>query len=79
VGAGVAFGRAISEAHYKACMFAGVKIFGTNLETAPGQLEFQIGACEGIDIGDHLHMARYILCRVAEDFGVHVSFAPKII
>ena len=79
IGAGVAFGRAVSEAHYKACMYAGVKIFGVNMETAPGQLEFQIGPCEGIAIGDHLHMARYILVRISEDFGVHASFAPKLV
>merc|ERR1712168_763092 len=33
--------------------------------------------CEGIDMGDHLWMARFILERVAEDFNVIVSFDPK--
>ena len=28
-------------------------------------------------MGDHLWMARYFLERVAEDFGVMVSFDPK--
>lgn len=41
------------------------------------QWEFQVGPCEGISAADELWMARYILHRVAEDFGVIVSFDPK--
>ena len=41
------------------------------------QWEFQVGPCEGITMGDHLWMARFILHRVAEDFGIVVSFDPK--
>ena len=41
------------------------------------QWEFQVGICEGIKMGDDLWMARYLLHRVAEDFGVIVSFDPK--
>lgn len=41
------------------------------------QWEFQIGPCEGIDMGDHLWVARFILNRVCEDFGVVASFDPK--
>jgi glutamine synthetase len=44
----------------------------------PGQLEFQVGPCEGIDIGDHLWVGRYLLGRVAEDFKVSVSYDPKL-
>ena len=78
IGANVCFGRAIADAHYKACLFAGVKISGTNVEVMPGQLEYQVGPCEGISIGDHLWISRYLLQRVAEDFQVVVSFAPKL-
>ncbi|KAJ3098589.1 glutamate--ammonia ligase [Phlyctochytrium bullatum] len=77
VGSDKTFGRDIVDAHYKACLYAGVKIAGTNAEVMPGQWEFQVGPCEGLDAGDHLWMARFILERVAEDFGVAVSFAPK--
>ncbi|KAI9322052.1 glutamine synthetase [Zopfochytrium polystomum] len=77
VGAGRAIGRDVVEAHYKACLYAGVKIAGTNAEVMPAQWEFQIGPAEGIEAGDHLWVARYILERVAEDFGVVVSFSPK--
>lgn len=77
VGANKVYGRDIVEAHYRACMYAGVKIAGTNAEVMPAQWEFQVGPCEGIDMGDHLWMARFILHRVAEDFGVIVTFDPK--
>jgi glutamine synthetase len=59
-------------------LYAGVKISGVNLETMPGQLEFQVGPCRGIEIGDHLWMARYLLGRVAEDFKISVSYNPKL-
>lgn len=77
VGADKVYGRAIVEAHYRACLYAGVKIAGTNAEVMPAQWEFQVGPCEGITMGDDLWMARYLLQRVAEDFGVVVSFDPK--
>ena len=44
----------IMEDHLKACLFVGVEIAGTNAEVMPGQREFQIGICKGIEIGDHL-------------------------
>ena len=37
----------------------------------------QVGPTEGIDMGDDLWVARYLLLRVAEEFGVVVSFDPK--
>jgi len=77
VGADKVAGRKIVEAHYRACMYAGVKIAGTNAEVMPSQWEYQVGPCEGIDMGDHLWVSRYILCRVAEEFDVVISFDPK--
>ena len=41
------------------------------------QWEFQVGPCEGVSVGDDLWAARYILYRVAEDFGVIITFDPK--
>ncbi len=72
-----AFGRPIVEAHYRACMFAGVTIAGINGEVMPGQWEYQVGPCTGINSGDELWMSRYILLRVCEQFGVIVSWDPK--
>ncbi|KAL3928516.1 MAG: hypothetical protein SGPRY_002354, partial [Prymnesium sp.] len=76
-GADRSFGRAVSEAHYKACLFAGIEISGTNAEVMPGQWEYQVGPCVGIDAGDQLWVARYIMQRVCEDFGVVCSIDPK--
>jgi glutamine synthetase len=70
-------GREIMNFHYKACLAAGVKIFGTNAETMPGQWEFQIGTTSGIETGDHLWIARYLLYRVGEVFQVDINYAPK--
>lgn len=77
VGAQNSYGREISDLHYKACLYAGVKIYGTNAEVMPGQWEFQIGTVSGIDIGDHMWMARYLLSRVGEFFNVDISYDPK--
>lgn len=77
VGHNNVYGRDVVEAHYRACLYAGIKISGTNAEVMPSQWEFQVGPCEGIEMGDQLWMARYLLERVAEDFGVVISFDPK--
>ena len=77
VGAGKVVQRDIVLAHYKACLYAGILISGTNAEVMPAQWEFQVGPCEGIQMGDHLWIARYLLHRVAESFGAKVSFHPK--
>ncbi|MBO8666386.1 glutamine synthetase, partial [Staphylococcus aureus] len=37
----------------------------------------QVGPCEGISIGDHLWMARFLLHRIAEEFGIVVTLDPK--
>jgi len=41
------------------------------------QWEFQVGPCEGISIGDELWIARFLLHRVAEEFGIVVTLDPK--
>ncbi|KAM8842719.1 glutamine synthetase-like [Synchiropus picturatus] len=73
VGLNKIYGRDVSICHYKACLYAGIKVFGTNAEALPSQWEFQVGPCEGIEMGDHLWMSRYILHRVCEDFGLVAS------
>jgi len=72
-----AMGRPVADAHYKACLFAGVKIAGINAEVMPGQWEYQIGPCEGIQSGDHMWMSRYLMLRICEMMGVNVTFDPK--
>lgn len=76
-GADVAFGRDLVEDHLMACIYAGIKISGINAEVMPGQWEYQVGPCTGIESGDHLWMSRYILNRVAEKHEVVISYDPK--
>eukprot|EP00391_Amoebophrya_sp_Ameob2_P002009 CAMPEP_0179000512 /NCGR_PEP_ID=MMETSP0795-20121207/10727_1 /TAXON_ID=88552 /ORGANISM="Amoebophrya sp., Strain Ameob2" /LENGTH=268 /DNA_ID=CAMNT_0020693545 /DNA_START=390 /DNA_END=1192 /DNA_ORIENTATION=+ len=76
-GCGMAIGREVADTHYAACLYAGVKIAGINAEVMPGQWEFQVGPCRGMEMGDHLHMARYIMNRVTEELGVQVTYEPK--
>jgi len=77
VGASKVYGRDVVESHYSACLHADVKIAGTNAEVMPSQWEFQVGPAEGIRMGDDLWMGRFLLHRVAEDFGVSVSLDPN--
>ena len=77
VGADEIWGRDIVEAHTTACMKAGLTISGTNAEVMMGQWEFQIGPSPVPDIGDEMYLARWLLYRVAEDFGVSVTIDPK--
>jgi len=41
-------------------------MFNNVLKVMPAQWEFQVGTSLGVDIGDDLWMARFILHRVAE-------------
>ncbi|KAG4165117.1 hypothetical protein ERO13_A13G059900v2 [Gossypium hirsutum] len=77
VGADKSFGRDIVDAHYKACLYAGINISGINGEVMPAQWEFQVGPATGISAGDQLWVARYILERITEIAGVVLSFDPK--
>lgn len=77
VGADKAWGRDIVDAHYKACLYAGINISGINGEVMPGQWEFQVGPSVGISAADELWCARYIMERITEKAGVVLSFDPK--
>ena len=77
VGANYNFGRDVSEAHATACIDAGLGIAGTNAEVMPGQWEFQVGPLGPLEVSDQLWLSRWLLHRVAEEFGVVVSIDPK--
>jgi len=77
VGTGKVVARDLIEAHYRACLYSGVNISGINAEVMPSQWEYQVGPCEGIEMGDHLWISRYLLVRIAEMWNVKVSFHPK--
>ena len=77
VGANYNFGRDVSEAHATACIDAGLGIAGTNAEVMPCQWEFQVGPLGPLEVSDQLWLSRWLLHRVAEEFGVVVSIDPK--
>lgn len=58
-------------------MQAGLIISGINAEVMPGQWEFQIGPVGPLEVGDQVHLARYLLHRLGEDFQALASFNPK--
>jgi glutamine synthetase len=77
IGADEVFGRDIVEAHMDACITAGLHLSGINAEVMPGQWEFQIGPVAPPQVGDELWVARWLLYRIAEDFGVAATLDPK--
>jgi glutamine synthetase len=84
VGSDEIFGRPLVEKHLQACIDSGLYIFGTNAEVMPGQWEFQIGyrgipgeSADPITVSDHLWVARWLLYRLGEDFGITVRLHPK--
>lgn len=79
VGAKYAYGRELVEAHYRACLYAGIDLEGENGEVTPGQWEYQIGISAGMKGCDDLWMARFLMLRIAEEYGVHISLHPKIL
>jgi len=77
VGNDEVFGREVVEAHADACLRSGLHIVGTNAEVMPGQWEFQIGALGPLDIADEIWLARWLLYRIGEEFGVAATLYPK--
>lgn len=77
VGTGNVFLRDLLETLYRACLYAGIKVSGVNLEHSCCQMEYQVGPVTGINAGDQLWVSRYILQRIAERFDVKISFDPK--
>ena len=70
--------RKIVEEHLQACLSAKITMSGLNAEVAPNQWEFQVGPCTGIDAGDELIIARFLLERIAEKYDVKINYIPKL-
>ncbi|HAG62051.1 MAG TPA: glutamine synthetase [Coxiellaceae bacterium] len=84
VGADEAFGRDFVQDHTDACLFAGLMLFGTNAEVMPGQWEFQVGyrdidseSADPLTVSDHLWIARWLLYRIGEEYGITATLEPK--
>src|SRR5690606_30507587 len=77
VGATKAFGREIIEEHLDVCLDAGLNVEGINAEVAAGQWEFQIFAKGAKEAGDQIWVARYLLERIGEKYGISVNWTCK--
>ena len=77
VGADEVFGREIVEDHLDACLGAGIQISGINAEVMPAQWEFQVGPLGPLAVADQLWIARWLLYRIAEEYGVSATLHPK--
>jgi len=80
---GVGFGKALyrnfPEEHLHACLKAGLSVAGINAELFPGQWEYQLGICKGLDAADQLCLSRYLLYRVCESHCLIPVFEPKLV
>jgi glutamine synthetase len=69
--------REIVDAHIDLCLEAGINLEGINAEVAKGQWEFQIFGEGSKRAADEVWIARYLLLRLCERYGVDVNFHPK--
>ena len=77
VGGKNTFGRDVMDDHLDICLEAGINVEGTNAEVAAGQWEFQTFAKGAKQAGDEMWIARYLLERTAEDYGLAIEYHPK--
>jgi glutamine synthetase len=69
--------REIVEAHLDLCLEAGINHEGINAEVAKGQWEFQIFGKGSKRAADEMWIARYLLLRLCERYGVDVNWHCK--
>ena len=77
VGARNAYGREMVDEHLDVCLDAGINVEGINAEVATGQWEFQVFAKGSKRAGDETWVARYLLERVGEKYGMWIEYRPK--
>jgi len=65
------------ERHLDLCLDAGINHEGINAEVAKGQWEFQIFGKGSKRAADEVWVARYILQRLCEQYGVDVNYHCK--
>jgi glutamine synthetase len=69
--------RQIVEEHLDLCLDAGINHEGINAEVAKGQWEFQIFGKGSKKAADEMWIARYILQRLTESYGIDVEYHCK--
>ncbi len=63
--------------HLDLCLAAGINHEGINAEVAKGQWEFQIFGKGSKNAADEMWMARYLMLRLTEKYGVDIEFHCK--
>ncbi len=69
--------RKMVEEHLDLCLAAGINHEGINAEVAKGQWEFQIFGKGSKRAADEMWMARYLMLRLTEKYGVDIEFHCK--
>jgi glutamine synthetase len=69
--------RTVVEEHIDITLDAGINLEGINAEVAKGQWEFQIFSKGSKKAGDDMWIARYLLVRLAEKYGLDIEFYCK--
>ncbi len=69
--------RQIVEEHLDICLAAGINHEGINAEVAKGQWEFQIFGKGSKKAADEMWVARYILQRLTEKYGIDIEYHCK--
>ncbi|MBC8128090.1 MAG: glutamine synthetase beta-grasp domain-containing protein, partial [Gloeobacteraceae cyanobacterium ES-bin-144] len=69
--------RQIVEEHLDLCLDAGINHEGINAEVAKGQWEFQIFGKGSKKAADEMWVARYLLQRLCEGYGVDINYHCK--
>ena len=65
------------EEHLNLCLAAGINHEGINAEVAKGQWEFQIFGKGSKKAADEMWMARYLMLRLTESYGIDIEFHCK--
>jgi glutamine synthetase len=69
--------RDIVDTHIDLCLAAGINLEGVNAEVAKSQWEFQIFGKGSRRAADEVWIARYLLLRLCERYGIDINFHPK--
>ena len=77
VGGNQVRGRELVESHLKKCLDMGIVLTGVNAEVAVGQWEFQCFSKDTLKACDDLWVSRYVLFKMAEDYGYDIDIRPK--
>jgi glutamine synthetase len=72
-----AVAREIVEEHLELCLAAGINHEGINAEVAKGQWEFQVFGKGSRTAADQIWMARYLMLRLTEKYGIDIEFHCK--